>query len=117
MDGTGVIGGVVRGSTSMTGAVSGIMIVGATTWLCSAWICRQTAAADSPIPFSVTSSRAMAVSMSSSSSSACSPSRQNFPSMASDTSCFLRISRRQLDCIVLIALGAGYNTKWRRYAL
>ena len=68
----------------------------------SCFFCKadQTASARSPIPFSVTSSRAIAMRMSSSSLIACNPSEENLPSMANDTSSFLPISRRQLSCIV-----------------
>ena len=51
-------------------------------------------AADSPTPFSVTNSRAIAVSTSSSSSIPCRPSLENLPSMASETKSFLPIRRR-----------------------
>jgi hypothetical protein len=69
--------GTLEGATSggsMSVVTSSMLAVGAgSSWLCSAWICRQTSFADSPIPLSVTSSRAIAVGMSSSSSSDCNP--------------------------------------------
>jgi len=54
------------------------------------------------IPFSVTNSRAIAMRMSSSSLIAWRPSEENLPSMASDTSSFLPIKRRQVSCMVLL---------------
>ena len=97
---TGMLKGATSGGSASVVA-SSILAVGIGSGLvCSAWICRQTSFADSPIPLSVTSSRAVAVSMSSSSSRDCDPSRQNLPSMASETSSFLPMSRRHADCIV-----------------
>ena len=60
----------------------------------------HTASALSPMPFSVTSSRAIAIRMSSPSSIACRPSLANFPSIASETSSFFPISLKHASCMV-----------------
>ncbi len=62
--------GSAGSATSMRGSGSGGASGAGSTLLCSVWICRQTSEADSPMPPSVTSSRAMAVSISSPSPSA-----------------------------------------------
>ena len=62
------------------------------------WSDRHISSAFPPIPLSVTSSRAIAMSRSSSSPTACKPSVENLPSMASKTRSFLPINRRQVSC-------------------